>query len=812
MRTFSFVCVCAAGFFWSLYMTRTKVVGMPVHNETAGIPDYATRVCHNAATSLPLSSILYPSIRRYTVQPTRKSETPVDGQSLKRKGGLLNNVLCSVHQITRTPLLPHLFEAFSFTLCSVSVSVLFVPKMVKGKGKKGNRSPVETGAIAMPSPQSPPKDSIVVQESEETPPPSRPPSPPPPPTLEIETDVKEDAGSDWSIEIEDLTEERVEQPTNPAKEKSRDRRRSSSWSRSLMNSFRRKKSKEAKGEELYKTGPPLPDDFPAKPENEEAEEAEEPGKEVIETGEAGETAELDEDLEIEIIDINTPAVSVQGETVKAEVSEKKTNRLSRMLSFGTFGRRKSVPVPQDDELKSDDLESEPKESTKTDVESKQEKKPETKSEAKAKSDMEGKHDEAEGESGQFHQPDEVKTKLDKKGKSKPEKKSKKIKKKKSHATAETDADSDDESSPKKSKKVVYTEDLSKSKPKSNHRSMFTFKSLSKSADHVKTEADVNAGQFPQQEITDPTSDTPNKNETLPAGVKPKRRTISSFFKREKSVKENETSTDSASIQEAAPTLRKGSGLRRSFGRRMKAKSTEAEPVETVAAEDSKKPPRKSTSATGFGSSFSLKKMFQTEQPPSASVDEHSTNKGILTKGGKRSSTSRPKSVQLDDNPQELEASASNVSGTELKSSRNTIGERFMTLRDSLRIKKRQRSKSVDQVVTVSADAEAVEISVDDDQVEEDENVTIPNAEVDAPPKNEIQANPVAETVVAEILPAPIDVDLSPKKHGILSAWFRILLLYCVHEAISGPVFDVDFRFVCILCLISCGFLVAANIT
>ncbi len=815
MRTFLLcVCVCAAGYFWSLYMTETKIIGMPVHNDNAEIPDYATRVCHNMATSLPLFSILYPSIRRYTVQPTRKSENPVDCQSLKRKGGLLHNVLCAVNQVVRTPVIPRLFEALSFTLCSLSVSIITVLKMVKGKGKKGGViqvKPIEASATAIPSSQSPPpQDStIVLKELEETPPPSRPPSPPPSPTSVSEIEGKEDEGSEWSIEIEELSDE--PKPANqPAKEKSRrDRRRSSSWSRSLMNSFRRKKRKDVKTEELYKTEP-LPVDFPAKPED----EAEEPEEEINATEEANETAELGEDVDIEeIIEENTPVGSIKGETVIAEASEKKTNRLSRMLSFGTFGRRKSVP--QDDETKSDHLENELKENPKINVEHEQEKKRESKSKAKAKSDTKGKHDEAEGESGQF-QP-EVQTKVDKKGKSKSEKKSKKNKKDKSQTISKTDIEEDTESSPKA---IANLETSSKTKPKTHQRSMFTFKTFSKSVDHVKTETDVNAGQFSEQEVTDPTSDTSNKNESqLPAGVKPKRRTIGSFFKREKSVKEHETSTDSTSFEQDAPALRKGSRFRSSFGRRVKAKSTDVEPIPDegiAAAAESNKKPGRSNSMAGFGSSFSLKKMFHsTDQPPDL-IEGPSTNKGILTKRGKRTSSSRPKSVQLDETPQELEAAANVSEGTELRSSRNTIGERFITFtRDSLRIKKRQRSKSVDQVVQPSeaADVETVEIP---DAVEaEEENVTTQNAEeieVETPPSNdeEIQANPVAETV-ADIPPALHDEDPKPK-HGILSAWFRILLLYCVHEAISRPMFDVGFCFVCILCLISCGFLVAANFT
>ena len=139
-------------------------------------------------------------------------------------------------------------------------------------------------------------------------------------------------------------------------------------------------------------------------------------------------------------------------------------------------------------------------------------------------------------------------------------------------------------------------------------------------------------------------------------------------------------------------------------------------------------------------------------------------------------------------------------------------------RDSLRITKRQRSKTDEQTV---GDIEDETFPVQPMTIEaEVKSVTAQNVtetEFEGTPTNagEIPVNPVAESMSSEVqvdgaaIPSPLHLDYEPK-HGILRAWFRILLLYCVHEAISRPLFDVNFCFVCILCLISFGFLVAAN--
>lgn len=770
-------------------MTGTKKIGMPGHNG-AYVPDYATRVYHNMATSLPLFSILYPAIRRYTVQGTRKSETPVDCQSLKRKGGLLNNLFRPVKQFVQTPLITGLFEAFSFALCSISFSI-FAPKMVnKSTGKKsGTILPAGTGAVNTTSSNPPSPSKEVVQENVDgTPPPSRPPSPPPSPPPSLEA-------SEWSIEIEELSDEPPPGiQVSKDKKEPRRARRSSSWSR-MMNSFRRKKSKELKPEDLYKTGP-VPDDISANSEVEvnEPEETETPK----ENGEPDE-----EEIQVEETAEEKLASEMLAAEAKANQSSQPKNRLSKMLSFGTFGRRKSILV--EDEIKNDRLESENKENTKVKVDSKQEKKRESKSEAQLKADTTGKSDEApDGESGEVQSDD--KKKLNKKVKTK-EKKTKKTLKEKSDTKNQMETQADVEViSP--SAENPDGQDSKKTQPfersKSNQKFMFNFKSLSKSVDHVKPEpVAVDA-----IEVHEPDTDSDRKSE--PVGVKPKRKTIADFFKREKSSKVNEAPTNSEPVPE---NLKKGGRFRSSFGRRAKAKSTEVDTTvneETIQVESNKKP-RRSTSMV-FGSSFSLKKMFQND-PATDSSEQNSANKvpGILTKRGKRQSNSpRPKSVQLDDKPREFDHVP-----VELRSSRGTIGERFITFtRESLRIKKRQRSVSVDEgAAAVDKILEPPEIVPENQEpitdVADDVELVMEIRTDDTEIKAEIESE--AEITTTTVIPSALHADFEPK-HGIPSAWSSILRLYCVHETFSCPVFDVLFCFVCVLCLISGGFLVAASLT
>ncbi len=859
----SFLCVYAAGYFWSLYMTATRNIGMPAH--TAQIPDYATRVCHNMTTSLPVFSILYPSIRRYTVKQSRESESPVDCQSLKRRGGLLHNLLCSVNRVIRTPFyLQGWFEALSLALYSISESIaIVIPKMVKGKkadttGVKLNS--IQAGAENSSSqPQSPPSQAQKsLKDLDETPPPSRSPSPPPSPTHSARS-----RESQWSIDIEELSDEPRSAVPTKKDNKRPDRRRSSSWSRSLMNSFRKKKNKEANLEALYKTGP-LPDDFPAKS-DEELDltlQSIEPAVTVVVEERTGPVENVQIDESMEETKTSVPVqdeAAIVAETRTKAPSVERSIRMSKMLSFGTFGRRKSMTAPQE-QSKSDHQESENQENPEIEVEAEQEKKPESK--LKPKADKKGKLDEVDGESGEVKPEgksnkrekskskerkfmknekekleeniqviDEIQieagsvpiptvAKVEDKEKSKSSLKrptvAKVEKKEKSKSLKKPSVDKVEEKEEKKSKSsskkptADKEEKESKSsvkKSKSNHKSIFSFKV--KSVEKVQPEMDVEEVQLTDQEPESTSNTAVTKSESPPSTkVKPKRKSIADLFKREKSIKEEEIPTESE-----FPPSKKAGMFRNSFARSKKTKSMDVETIPHEEIPENDKKTRRSTSVA-FGSSFSLKKMFHSDSP-SDSVDQ--TPDGILNKRSKKNSSARPKSVQLDGNPLQIENVSVN-SQTELRSSRSKFGERFMSFtRDSLRIKKQQRSKSDDRVLAEVADETLpVPIAIE----AEDKNVTAPNAtEKEGMRTNasEIPANPVAESVTPEVqvdeavILSTLHLDYEPK-HGILRAWFRILLLYCVHEAISRPLFEVVFCFVCILCLISFGFLVAANFT
>ena len=796
-------------------MTTTGNIGMPAH--TAQIPDYATSVCHNMTTSLPVFSILYPSIRRYTVKQTRESETPVDRQSLKRRGGLLHNLLCSVNRVIRTTFPIHgWFEALSLALYTISESIAFIPKMVKGKKADVTQvklTSIQTGGENLSSqPQSqPPQTQKSLKDLEETPPPSRPPSPPPSPTYSARS-----RESDWSIDIEELSDEPRPAVQSQKDKKRSDRRRSSSWSRSLMNSFRKKKNKETNLEDLYKTEP-LPYNFPVKSEEEAGvaiESIEPEGIVGDESRGPDKYVQIDESMEESTAPgpVQDEAVIV-AETREITPSVERSNRMSKMLSFGTFGRRKSLTIPQE-QAKSDRQESENQENPEIEVQSKQEKEPESKLEVKTKADKKGKHDEADGESGQLKQESTTKSNKREKSKSK-ERKTKKNEKEKSEENIVIDEMQIEAESVFKPTVAVKEEKEDKKtksslkKTKSNHKSIFSFKS--KSVEQVSPEIDVDAVQLKEQQ----TDSTPalTKSEA-PASVKPKRKTIANLFKREKSIKEDETPTES--VTDTTSTLKKAGMFRNSFARSKKTKSMDVETIPHEEIPEKEKKTRRSTSVA-FGSSFSLKKMFQSDSPHDL-VDQNSGSKGILSKRSKRTSSSRPKSVQLDENPLEIE-NVQIASQGELRSSRSKLGERFISFtRDSLRITKRQRSKTDEQTLgeiedeTFPVQPMTIEAGVKSVTAQ---NVTETKFEGTPTNAGEIPVNPVAESMSSEIqvdgaaILSPLHLDYEPK-HGILRAWFRILLLYCVHEAISRPLFDVDFCFVCILCLISFGFLVAAN--
>nr|SVE73452.1 EOG090X032R [Daphnia atkinsoni] len=599
-------------------------------------------------TSLPVFSILYPSIRRYTVKQTRKSETSVDGQSLERKGGPLLNLLVSVKRVIRTPLFLRWYEALSVAFYSFSESIIFTPKMVKGKKAD---APIQTGVGSLAPQVSSASANEIAKELDDTPPPSRPPSPPPsrPPSP---TYSSRSRSSEWSIDVEELSDEPRPAIQSRKKKTERERPRSNSWSRSLVNSFRKKKKdKELKREQLYKTEP-LPADFSTNVEEDAAVEKE------IKVILRAVQPEEEEDVEIEKImeEIETRG-SIEGETVTSPEAiakaPERNNRMSRILSFGTFGRRKSIQVQQE-QVKDDNLDSGIQEYPEM-KESEQEKKRQV--EEKTEVESKGKDDESDGENGESKP--QSKSKLKEKVKSKSEKKSKDGRKEKAEENVEvTPSDAESESSPKITKLNGKEKRKAIKKTKSKQKSIFSFRSSSKTIDQVKSHVDTNTEQLNQEQSIE--------NELQPPeSVKPKRRTIANFFKRDKSIKDDAPVTPAADV----PNLKKDTRFRSSFARLKKTKSVDAEASPTEDTIEKNRKSKRSTSLA-FGSSFSIKKMFQSDSQP-ATLERGTVSPGILAKRGKGSTIKRPKSVQLDEHPFEIEH-APVASQTELRSSRSKL--------------------------------------------------------------------------------------------------------------------------------------------
>nr|SVE83562.1 EOG090X032R [Daphnia pulex] len=681
------------------------------------------------------------------------------------------------------------------------------------KGKKADTTGVKLNSIqagaenSSSQPQSPPSQAQKsLQDLDETPPPSRSPSPPPSPPPSP-THSARSRESQWSIDIEELSDEPRSAVQSTKDNKRPDKRRSSSWSRSLMNSFRKKKNKEANLEALYKTRP-LPDDFPAKS-DEELDltiQSIEPVVTAVVEERRGPVEDVQIDESMEETKTSVPVqdeAAIVAETRTKAPSVERSTRMSKMLSFGTFGRRKSMTAPQE-QSKSDHQESENQENPEIEVEAEQEKKPESK--LKPNADKKGKIDEVDGESGEVKP--EGKSNKREKSKSK-ERKSMKNEKEKSEENIQvideiqieagsvlvpTAAKVEEKEKSKSSLKKptvakVEEKDKSKSsskkptadkeekeskssvkKSKSNHKSIFSFKV--KSVEQVQPEMDVEEVQLTDQEPESTSNTAVTKSESPPSTkVKPKRKSIADLFKREKSIKEEEVTTESAS---ELPPSKKAGMFRNSFARSKKTKSMDVETIPHEEIPENDKKTRRSTSVA-FGSSFSLKKMFHSDSA-SDSVDQTSDSKGILNKRSKKTSSARPKSVQLDGNPLEIENVPVN-SQTELRSSRSKFGERFMSFtRDSLRIKKQQRSKSDDRVLAEVADETLpVPIAIE----AEDKNVTAPNAtevmqEGMRTNASEIPANPVAESVTPEVqvdeavILSTLHLDYEPK-HALVSS-------------------------------------------
>nr|CAG4649181.1 EOG090X032R [Scapholeberis mucronata]SVE93514.1 EOG090X032R [Scapholeberis mucronata] len=572
-----------------------------------------------------------------------------------------------------------------------------------------------------PTTQQQQRQSLTVEVNSGTPPPSRDPSPPPSPALSVPKSHA--TGSNWTIEIEELSDE-PPPARQAAKDKGslRDRRRSSSWSRSFMNSFRRKKVNESTpadgvagggGEIVEKNQESKP--AATKPISKKTKKAVKSSAAVDhETDESEVEADSIQSVEEESVAEPVPDVAaLAAETKSISSSSQTKKRLSRILSFGTLGRRKSMPPtsPTDDQIT---VQSDNKDTGKsTHADSKAGKRRESK--------LEAKQIKATSKDKSVDDSQKERVELQPEAKSKRWKSSDKATKVRSSAKEvstnlqeiETDPRPNPTTMSDQTATGINETDQTQSleRPKSKQK-FFTMKVFSKSVD-IPPKVDSEQVVVVAQPAPVPDEDT---SKSVPVGVKPKRRALSTFFKRDRTSKEIEESFDAESPAPEMTHLKKGGRLRNSFGRRHKVKSTEIEATTNeqeevtapVATMERNKKPRRSTSMV-FGSSFSLKKMFGAE--PQITEPTEATDKigpTVVTKRAKGqlgSSTPRAKSVQLEEKENHLTGDSQDGNlNSVAKPTRNTIGERFISFtRDSWRLKKRQRSVSNDHV-TIDHDA------------------------------------------------------------------------------------------------------------
>lgn len=623
----------------------------------AELPDYATRVYHNVAvtTSLPLLALFSPTRELYRVEAARKCEPSVERRSLERKGGILRNVLDCVTKAVGYPIVSLVFGALSVAVYSASVSV--VAKMVTTKD--------ELPAI---------KDAVPPRE--ETPPPSRPPSPPP-----VSDPSDTESESAWSILIEELQDEPkspIERQRGRTSQRS-GRARSASWSRSFMSSFRRKKSKSSRSEERHR---PDADELAKATKNADQEatvektSAPKKSSSQVELSQVkpkpsrvlslssfrrrksgSQLVDSPAGKSVDQVDASVPAASevatasaqqdpgaIETAVAKVEDAQPVKEKIPRMLSLGSFRRRKPADSPKPEALNKEEEVVEVTENLVCEsVEVKE-------TEAKPKSRMLsftsfGRRKPLPDRSISLDQPLSEDSKL-----------KVKAKKEKSNKTGTL-------TEPKNPEEV----DTSKSKPKK--------KSKSKPEEGTaKSSKSKLGGNTLEAEI----AEAPEPIPEIEPVVKRKDNAFVSFFKREKKTVP-EVAEEPAT--ELAP-LKKASKLRSSFARRAKTKSVDADSQPASTKASTAKIPR---SSSLFGSTFSLRRVFHPVDSEPQSQQPRKSQSGILTKRGGHSSGSRPKSVQLDESPQFMDKEAEGAKD----SSKQTFGFK-------LKPKKPSRGKSVEQ--------------------------------------------------------------------------------------------------------------------
>nr|CAG4643084.1 EOG090X032R [Ilyocryptus agilis] len=454
---------------------------------------------------------------------------------------------------------------------------------------------------------------------EETPPPSRPPSPlPSPPPLP----GKMQSDSNWSIEIVSLSNEPppgfrpVRKNEDHGETKVAQHEPSSnSWSRNLMNSFRKKKKGLARADEIYRKDHTIPDDS------------------VVNTDDKKQG--LGEPLS------GLPAgggnaVVPSGPTSTVELLDGKPKQW-RLLSLGSFRRRKTAPALA---VSPDSYREPEQEDTRA-----------------------------------FEPNEETKAEL-----------------------ATPNVITEDEN-------VSFPENLESSNQQPETASYAIGKNESTAEESIKSVPETNSGgveEPPCDEEMATTSHNAN-NQTHTEDGKPKQSTLSKFFfKREKGIPvEPQPPPETPADVIADPPLSKSSKLRSSFGLRQRTKSADAGSVASAVAtktEAEKKSKASRSSSLMFGSSFSLKRMFQSEPQAETKKEKNPATvkpPSILGKRSKGPKAPRSKSLHADTHHELLQQVNPDLSRSQ-KSSLSGLFTSFT--RESFMMKRRSKKADIQHSV------------------------------------------------------------------------------------------------------------------
>lgn len=463
----------------------------------------------------------------------------------------------------------------------------------------------------------------------ETPPPSLPPSPPP-------SLSKSQSYSDWTIEIESLSEEPPPAIQSIDKQTERNevnlkQHQPLSWSRAFVGSFRRKKSKETGGKDLHVTDAAVQDDLTYQPVEET--------KEIIAVNKM--QPEIQKSPEN-----NVPEKAAGVEKITNSSERTKTQNF-RLFGFQSFRRPRSL-----------------KNSGSGPYEAKSEKEKTLDATFDTIGHEQVITDDIEkpvGTEDAKTKQTEVKAKVNSKKRfASREIKSKKLEVKTSAKTVNSDQEK--ASNAKADQKLM--------EEKETKRTSDERKSPSPSDNYIPETTAANSDESPPIE-------TPVEQSTQV------RRKLSDLFKRENSRKTKGGEQASTATEEKAEFVKKEVKIRLSF-KRKKTNSTNVE-MTTKEMKKNKNP----TGSMMFGSSFSLKRIFQNDlmTPEVDGVDATRGNvdNGVTVQNKK---LARPKSFQFD-------GDAGNDVGSH-------FGSRFISFTRALSKKQHERPKHTETTEAVTS--------------------------------------------------------------------------------------------------------------